>query len=125
MPKAIMEWIIAVFGVGGVSKFGWDLFMARSQSRKTKTDNTVTLVNSATGYAASLTERIDSINNRFDEFRRDQEKKDDERDRRDRQQARLLLEHSKWDHRVTNALRALGSPVEEAPPLFISEGNDL
>lgn len=124
MPKTIMEWIIAVFGAGGVSKFGWDIFMARSQGRKGKTDNTVTLVNSATGYAESLTRRIDSINNRFDEFRHEQERKDDARDRRDRQQARLLMEHARWDHRVTVALRDLGRPVEEAPPLFISEGND-
>jgi hypothetical protein len=124
MPKTIMEWIIAVFGAGGVSKFGWDVFMARSQNRKGKTDNTVNLVNSSIGYADSLTRRIDSINTRFDDFRKVQEQRDQERERRDRQQARLLVEHSKWDHRVTIALRDLGRPVEEAPPLFIIEGND-
>lgn len=124
MPQTLMQWVIAFFGAGGVGKFGWDIFVARSQNRRSNTKNTVELVNSATGYADSLTRRIDSINTRFDEFRKEQEDKEDERDRRDRQQARLLLKHSEWDHRVTNALRQLGRPVEEAPPLFISEGND-
>jgi homoserine dehydrogenase len=132
MPQTLAQWVIAVIGTGGVGKFAWDLFTARSQNKKNNSDVTVNLVNSATGYADSLTRRIDSINARFDEFRQQVEDKEDarderdrERDRRDRRQAQLLLDHSRWDHRVTSALRELGRPVEEAPPLFISEGNDL
>jgi hypothetical protein len=124
VPQTLMQWAITLFGAGGISKFLWDAIAARSQNRKNKTDNTVTLMNSATGYVEILTKRIDSISNGFDEFRREQGRKDDDRDRRERQQARLLLEHSRWDHRVTNVLRDLGRPIEEAPPLFIAEGNE-
>lgn len=125
MPKTLLEWVIAFFGAGGMGKFLWDVFNARSLNKKTNSDVTVNLVNSATGYADSLTKRIDSINTRFDDFRRQQEDKDDDRDRRDRLQARLLLEHSRWDHRMATTLREQGFTVEEPPPLFIPEGNEI
>lgn len=125
MPQTLAQWALAVFGAGGVGKFLWDIFTAPSQRRKIDSERTVNLVNSATGYADGLTKRIDSINDRFDSFRRQQEQKDDARDARDRQQARLLLDHSKWDHRMASALRDVGITVEEPPPLFIPEGNQI
>lgn len=124
MPQTLAQWVIAILGTGGIGKFIWDLFTARSQNRKNNSDVTVNLVNSATGYADGLTRRIDSINTRFDDFRKQQEEKDSARDRRDRLQARLLLDHSKWDHRMATALRQQGITVEEPPPLFIPEGNE-
>lgn len=124
MPQTLAQWAIAVFGAGGIGKFLWDIFTARSQNKKNNADVTVNLVNSATGYADGLAKRIDSINDRFDTFRKEQELKDDERDRRDRLQARLLMDHSRWDHRMATALRQQGITVEEPPPLFIPERNE-
>lgn len=118
----VMQWIAGILGAGGGGKFIWDIFTARSQNRKNNTESAVTLVNSAAGYADGLVKRIDSINARFDEFRREQERKNDDQERRNRQQDRLLMAHSRWDHQMVTQLRAKGVPVEEPPPLFLTEG---
>lgn len=117
----IMQWIAAILGAGGGGKFIWDILTARSQTRKNNTDSTVMLVNSAAGYAETLVKRIDSINQRFDEFRREQELKNDNQERRNRTQDRLLMAHSRWDHQMVTQLRAKGVSVEEPPPLFLTE----
>lgn len=117
-----MQWVAAVLGVGGGGKFIWDIVTARSQVKRNSSESTVMLVNSAAGYADGLVKRIDSINHRFDEFRREQELKNDEQDRRNREQDKLLVAHSRWDHEVANQLRAKGVKVTEPPPLFLPEG---
>ena len=123
MPT-VMQWVVAVVGAFGGGKFMYDIVMARSQGKKIKTDNAVTLVNSAAAYAEGLVKRIDSVGNRFDEFRREQEIKNAEQDRRNRAQDRLLLQHSQWDHLVVTQLKAKGISVTEPPPLFLTEGTD-
>jgi hypothetical protein len=119
----IMQWIAAILGVGGGGKFLFDVFTARSQNRKNRTDTAVTLINSAAGYADGLVKRLDDLQERsdkidqkFDDFRRAQEA-------RNRQQDILLLEHSRWDHKVVTVANANGIPLEEPPPLFLPEWN--
>lgn len=125
MTATIVQWVVAAFGAGGIGKFVYDVIRARSQGRVENSNATVNLVNSATVYADGLTKRIDSINTRFDDFRKEQQERDDARDRRDRVQAQLLLTHLRWDHRMVTELRAQGITVDEPPPLFIAEGNTL
>lgn len=118
----IVQWVIGIIGAGGFGKFAWDFVTAFTQPRKAKTDNAVNLVNSATGYADKLNDRLDRINERFDLFRREQEERNRAQEARNRAQDRLLLEHSRWDHRTVAQLRSKGIPVEEPPPLFLPEG---
>lgn len=85
-------------------------------------------MNSATGYAEGLVKRIDALNERsdkvsaaFDAFRKEQLKRNEDQDIRNREQDRLLLAHSRWDHQVVSVANANGIPLEPPPPLFLHE----
>lgn len=115
----VIQWIVAAIGTGGIGKFLWDGVTAFTQRGKNKTESAVILLNSATGYSSKIEARLDSVNEKFDEFRREQERRNQENDRRWRQQDQLLLAHARWDHHVVAHLKAKGVPVEEPPPLFL------
>lgn len=116
------QWVIGLIGTGGLGKLLWDVITALTQRKKNTAETTVMLVNSATEYADKLDKRLDNINNKFDEFRREQEQRNRDNDRRWREQDRLLIQHARWDHQTVSTLRAKGIPVEEPPPLFLTEG---
>lgn len=118
----LIQWVVGVLGAGGFGKLTWDVVTAFSQSRKTKTDNAVTLINSATGYNESLIRRLDTMSDKFDDFRKEQNALNKENDQRWRTQERLLLAHSQWDHQMVLQLRTKGVRVEDPPPLFLPEG---
>lgn len=114
------QWIVGLIGTGGLGKLLWDLTQLLTGRGKRKAESAVMLVNSATEYADKLDKRLDSINARFDEFRREQEKQNRVNDRRWREQDQLLIAHSRWDHQMVNTLRAKGVHVEEPPPLWLA-----
>lgn len=120
-----IQWVVAVLGTGGIGKFLWDVVTALTQRKKNSAESAVLLVNSATGYSDKVVARLDSVTAAFDEFRKDQDRRNRENDLRWRQQDQILLEHSRWDHHMVAQLKAKGVKVEEPPPLFLpvaSEG---
>ena len=120
-----IQWVVAVLGTGGIGKFLWDVVIALTQRKKNSAESAVLLVNSATGYSDKVVARLDSVTAAFDEFRKDQDRRNRENDLRWRQQDQILLEHSRWDHHMVAQLKAKGVKVEEPPPLFLpvaSEG---
>lgn len=114
------QWLVGLIGTGGIGKLLWDLTHVFTGRGKRKAESAVMLVNSATEYADKLDKRLDSMGERFDEFRREQEKRNRDNDRRWRDQDRILLEHSKWDHKVVSTLRSQGVRIEEPPPLWLA-----
>jgi hypothetical protein len=118
----VIQYIVALIGVGGTGKFVFDLFSARSQGKKVNTENTVMLVNSATGYADKVVERLDKVTADFEAFRREQEGRNRAQEARNRMDDRLKVVHSQWDNRAASEIRSLGGHIEDPPPLFLSEG---
>ena len=118
----VIQWVVALIGVGGVGKFVHDLFGARSQAKKGDTDNAAVLVTSATGYADKLVTRLNEVSDAFDEFRREQEERNRRQEARNRQDDRLKLVHSQWDNMAASEIRSLGGHIGDPPPLFQPEG---
>ena len=124
----LKEWGLILFGTGGWGKVVWDIFTARNAGRKLKVDNAVALISSSVSYANHLTERVEAINNAFDNFRKQQEtrhvlqeQRNHDQTLRDRNQDRLFRVHARWDDAVATKLAQLGSPVDPAPPLYVDE----
>lgn len=120
-----LEILVATLGTGGVGKFGWDLIKARSDSRKSKVDNTVQLVDSATVYSEKLVARVDQLTTRLDEsnarmdaFRAEQDERNRAQEARNRREDRLKFQHQRWDDYVAGQLRAHNIQVPDPPPLF-------
>lgn len=122
MLPVIIQYLVAIIGVGGTGKFVFDIFSARSQGKKVNTENTVMLVNSATGYADKVVERLDKVTAEFEVFRRDQEERNRQQSARNRLDDRLKIVHSQWDNRAASEIRQLGGHIEDPPPLFQAEG---
>jgi hypothetical protein len=104
-------------------KYLVELFKARAQAKKTSAESTVLLMNSATGYSDGLAKRVDAISEAFDEFRKQQNIRNQEQLARDRADDRLKLAHSRWDDKVVAVIRDLGGKIENPPPLYPPEGN--
>lgn len=124
MPSTVAEWIVAIIGAGGGLKFLSDLLTARSQSRKNKTDNAVTLINSATGYAEGLVRRLDQQEADFAAFKAAQEARNRAQEARNRAEDRLRLAHAQWDYGVVVELRARDIQVADPPPLFLPDNEE-
>lgn len=122
MLPIVMQWVVAVIGGGGASKFIYDIFSARSQGKKVNAENTVMLVNSATGYADKVVERLDRTIAAFEKFKSEQEERNRQQAARNRMDDRLKIVHSQWDSRAANEIRGLGGHIEDPPPLFQAEG---
>lgn len=122
MSPIVIQWVVALIGAGGAGKFLVDIFTARSKNKKTDTENTVLLVNSATGYADKVVARLDQVIQDFDQFKNEQEQRNREQAARNRADDRLKIVHSQWDSRAASEIRALGGHIEDPPPLFQTEG---
>lgn len=105
------EIISAVVGTGGFGTGVVMLVRSRSANRRTNADAAQVLAGASAAYAEGIAEDMAALRKEFDDFRREQQ-------RRDREQDRLHREHSRWDYQAAQQIRDLGGEIADPPALY-------
>jgi hypothetical protein len=116
----VAQAVVALLGTGGFGTGAVMLFRARSTNRKTNADSAEVLSTASTSYAAGVVEDMAVLRKEFDEFAREQRRRDVEQQLRDRAQDRLHLLHSRWDYLAAQQIRDLGGDIADPPPLYLA-----
>lgn len=100
----LLNIISLIIGPGGVLTGGWAILSGR---KKAKADTAAQLTTSTLAWAEDMSERLDKATERIDVLETKLRARDS-----------AVIKHMPWDWHVYQALKNLGQPVEEPPPLL-------